>query len=85
MNSLLSLTSDRTGLTKNSSLTLKSVTVRKSALSADAPNVISWTPAPVRAVMHPNLSSTKITARKDNFSARSVMPGSLPMKAVSPL
>lgn len=75
MNLLWSLTSVRTGPTGSWSLTTKSVTVRKSARSADVQSVISLTPAPVRVVMHQNRFSTRITVPKDSSCAKSAMPG----------
>lgn len=83
--SLLSLTSGRTGLIKISSLTLKSVMVRKYALSAAGQNAIFRTAVPAPAVMPRSLSFIKIMVPKDSFSAKSAAQGPHPMKAASPL
>lgn len=81
MNSLSSPTSDRTGLTRNWSLTLRNATERKSGLSADAQNATSRRTAPVPAVMPHSHTSTKTTAPKDNSCAKSAPPGSRRKKA----
>lgn len=83
MNSHVSLTSGRTGLTRNSSLTLKNVTLRKYAPSAAALNVTSRSAASSPAFAPPSLSSTRITVPKGSFSVRSVMQSSLKRKAAS--
>lgn len=83
MNFPLSPTSDRTGLTRSSSLTLKNVTVKRSVPSAAAVNATSLTNALVRIVALPNLSSTRITVRKTSSSVRFVIQGSLRRKAAS--
>ena len=79
----LPLVSDRTGLTKNSSLTTKSATAKKSAPSAAALNAISLTTATAHAVMPLNRSFTRITAPKASSSVKSVLPDSLQLKAAS--
>ena len=85
MNFLWSLTSARTGLIKISSLTMKNVMVRRSALSAVGQSVIFLTTVPAPAVMPQNLFCTKTTVPKDNSSVRSVIQDSPRMKVASPL
>ena len=85
MNFLWSLISGRIGHIRISSLTMKNVMVRRSALSAVGQSVIFLTTVPAPAVMPQNLFCTKTTAPKDNSSVRFVIQDSHRMKVASPL
>ena len=63
---------------------MKNDMARKSGLSAADPSVISQTNAAVHAVVLLNRFYTRTMVPKDSFSARSVIPDSLPKKAVFP-
>ena len=76
------LTSARNGLIRTSSLTSKTVMVKRSVLSDGARNVTSPMTVPARGAMPQSLFYTGTMVPKASSCARSVMPVSPPLTAV---